>query len=385
MKIFHLSDLHLGKRVYEFSMLEDQEYILKVILGYADVEKPDAALISGDVFDRLVAPTEALRVFDDFLDGLRRHGVEVFIISGNHDSADRLAFGSRLMDASGVHFSRVFDGHLEPYTLGDTYGLVQFYLLPFLKPAQVKACFPEAAITTWTDALATVIDSLKIDSTQRNVLLAHQFVTGALTCESEELNVGGADNVDAAVFDPFDYVALGHLHGPQHVIRDTLRYCGTPLKYSFSEVKHAKSLTVVELGAKELGARGEVLVRTLPLHPRRDLVELEGAYLDITERSYYEERKLDRDAYYHITLTDEEDQLYAMGRLRSIYPQLMRLDYNNRRTQAQDTVSGAVDVEHLSPLELFEQLYETQNGQPLSEAQREYTQQLIEEVWGEQR
>jgi exonuclease SbcD len=376
MKLFHLSDLHLGKRVFEFSMLEDQEHILRVILAHADDEKPDAVLIAGDVFDRLVAPTEALRVFDDFLDGLRRRGVEVFIISGNHDSADRLAFGSRLMDASGVHFSRVFDGHIECHTLDDAHGVVRFYLLPFLKPAQVKAWFPEAVIESWTDALSTVINTLRVDPAQRNVLLAHQFVTGAATCESEELSIGGADNVDAGVFDPFDYVALGHLHGPQHVIRDTLRYCGSPLKYSFSEVTHTKSLTVVELGVK-----GETLVRTLPLLAKRDLVELEGAYLDLTDRSFYE--ALDLDAYYHITLTDEDDQPYAMGRLRAIYPRLMRLDYNNLRTQAQDSASGVTEVERLTPLELFEQLYEVQNGQPLSTVQREYTQQLIEQVWEE--
>ena len=374
MKLLHLSDLHLGKSVHEFSMLEDQEYILKVILHMADEEKPRAVLISGDVFDRTVAPTEALRLFDDFLDGLARRGIEVFIISGNHDSADRLAFGSRLMDRSGVHISRVYDGTIQPFALSDEFGEVNIFLLPFLKPVQVKRFFPDTELTTWTDAVKTVIEHINADENQRNVLLAHQFVTGASTCDSEEVSVGGADNVDGSVYALFDYVALGHLHGTQHIGRETLRYCGTPLKYSFSEAKQQKSVTVVELREK-----GAVIIRALPLVPKRDMREIKGKYLEVTARDFYQ--NLNTDDYYRITLTDEEDQPDAIGKLRVIYPNLMRLDYDNKRTLTQSAVSGVADASLYTPIELFNMLYEEQNGRPVSEPQRAFLNDLISEVW----
>lgn len=374
MKLLHLSDLHLGKSVHEFSMLEDQEYILKVILNIIDDESPQAVLISGDVFDRTVAPTEALRLFDDFLDGFARRSIEVFIISGNHDSADRLAFGSRLIDKSGVHISRVYDGQITPYVLSDEFGELNVFLLPFLKPVQVKRFFPEAEITTWTGAVRTVIDHLTIDDSNRNVLLAHQFVTGATTCESEEINVGGADNVDAEVFSQFDYVALGHLHGAQNIGRQTLRYCGTPLKYSFSEVSHKKTVTVVEFAEK-----GVIAVREIPLIPKRDMQEIRGKYLEITSRDFYQ--NLNTDDYYHITLTDEDDQPGAIGKLRVIYPNLMRLGYDNMRTRSESSVTGIADASQYTPIQLFDMLYEEQNGQTLSDTQRVFLDDLIEQVW----
>jgi len=374
VKLLHLSDLHLGKSVHEFSMLEDQEYILKVILNIIDDESPQAVLISGDVFDRTVAPTEALRLFDDFLDGFARRSIEVFIISGNHDSADRLAFGSRLIDKSGVHISRVYDGQITPYVLSDEFGELNVFLLPFLKPVQVKRFFPEAEITTWTGAVRTVIDHLTIDDSNRNVLLAHQFVTGATTCESEEINVGGADNVDAEVFSQFDYVALGHLHGAQNIGRQTLRYCGTPLKYSFSEVSHKKTVTVVEFAEK-----GVIAVREIPLIPKRDMQEIRGKYLEITSRDFYQ--NLNTDDYYHITLTDEDDQPGAIGKLRVIYPNLMRLGYDNMRTRSESSVTGIADASQYTPIQLFDMLYEEQNGQTLSDTQRVFLDDLIEQVW----
>lgn len=374
MKFFHLSDLHLGKSVHEFSMLEDQEYILKVILSIADKEKPYAVLISGDVFDRTVAPTEALRLFDDFLDGLVRRNIDVFIISGNHDSADRLAFGSRLMERSGVHISPIYNGTINPLILSDEFGEINVFLLPFLKPVQVKRFFPEHKITSWTDSIRTVIEYMDIDISKRNILLAHQFVTGAATCESEEVNVGGADNVDAEVFTPFDYVALGHLHGAQHIGRATLRYCGTPLKYSFSEVKHKKSVTVVELKDK-----GNISICEIPLIPKRDMHEIRGKYLEVTSRDFYQD--LNTDDYYRITLTDENDQPDAIGKLRVIYPNLMHLDYDNTRTRTGSSVTGISDASQYTPIQLFDMLYEEQNGQSISERQRSFLNELIEQVW----
>jgi exonuclease SbcD len=356
-------------------MLEDQAYILKVILGVADDEKPRAALIAGDVFDRSVAPAEALRLFDDFLDGLVRREIEVFIISGNHDSADRLAFGSRLMERSGVHISRVYDGRIAPYALSDGFGELDVYLLPFLKPAPVKRFFPEAEITTWTEALETVIKNMKVNESRRNVLLAHQFVTGAISCESEEINVGGAENVDAEIFSSFDYVALGHLHGAQNVGRKTLRYCGSPLKYSFSEAKHEKTVTVVEFAGKR-----DVAVREIPLIPKRDMREIRGKYLEVSSRDFY--RGLNLDDYYRVTLTDEDDMPDAIRKLRVIYPNLMRLDYDNLRTRTESSALEEVaDASRYTPIQLFDMLYEDQNGRPLQGARREFLTDLIGQVW----
>lgn len=374
MKFMHLSDLHLGKSVHEFSMLEDQEYILKVILDIAAGEKPQAVLICGDVFDRTVPATEALRLFDDFLDGLVRQKIQVLIISGNHDSTDRLSFGARLMNRSGVHICPVYDGRIKRVEFSDEYGKGAFYLLPFLKPVQVRRIFPDAEILTWSHALSTVFENTDIDQSIRNVLLCHQFVTGGATCESEELSVGGADNVDYEVFNPFDYVALGHLHGAQHIGRDTLRYCGTPLKYSFSEVKHKKSVTMVELKEK-----GDILIDEIPLAPKRDMLEIRGKYLEVTARDFYKD--LNRDNYYRITLTDEEDQPDAIRKLRFIYPNLMRLDYDNKRTRSESLVTGTSDASRHTPLELFNMLYEEQNGQGISDLQKDFLKELIEKVW----
>ncbi len=374
MKFLHLSDLHLGKTVHEFSMLEDQEYILKVILGIAEEENPQAVLIAGDVFDRTVAPAEALRLFDDFLEVLVQRSIEVFIISGNHDSADRLAFGSRLMEKSGVHISRVYNGQITPYVLTDEFGEMNVYMLPFLKPVQVRKFFPEAEIITWTDAVRTIIEQMNVEGSKRNVLLAHQFVTGAATCESEEINIGGADNVDAEVFFAFDYVALGHLHGAQSIGRQTIRYCGTPLKYSFSEASHKKSVTMIELAEK-----GIISIREIPLIPKRDMLEIRGKYLEITARTFYQ--NLNTEDYYKITLTDEDDQPDAIGKLRVIYPNLMRLDYDNMRTRTESSFEEIADSNQYTPIQLFNMLYEEQNGQPLSHSQRVFLDNLIEQVW----
>lgn len=376
MKLIHLSDLHLGKRVNEFSMLEDQQYILTEILQIIDREKPDGVMIAGDVYDKSVPSAEAVALLDDFLVRLAKRDLQVFLISGNHDSPERMAFGGRLMAQSGVHLAPVYDGKVSPITLTDEYGPVNLYLLPFLKPAHVRRCFPEREILTYTDALAAAIEAMGVDPAQRNVLVTHQFVTGAARCDSEEISVGGTENVDVSVFGPFDYVALGHIHGPQQVGREAVRYCGTPLKYSFSEAKHQKSVTVVELGEK-----GAVSVRTVPLTPMRDLAELRGTYEELTFRGFYDGTSYPRD-YVHITLTDEEDIPDAVSKLRIIYPNLMKLDYDNKRTRAGIILEGAEDQQR-SPLELLEEFYEKQNGQPMGEEQRAFAKSLMERIWEE--
>lgn len=377
MKFIHLSDLHLGKRVNECSMLEDQRYILGEILRIVDREAPDAVLIAGDVYDKSVPSAEAVALLDDFLVRLAGRDLQVLLISGNHDSPERLAFGGRLMAERGVHIAPVYDGRVAPVTLTDEYGPVRVYLLPFVKPSHVRRCFPDREVDTYTDALAAAIGAMGVDPALRNVLVTHQFVTGAARCDSEEVSVGGTDNVDVSVFAPFDYVALGHLHGPQTVGRETVRYCGTPLKYSFSEAGQHKSATVVELGEK-----GTTAVRTVPLVPLRDLVELRGTYEEVTFRGFYEGTGWQRD-YVHITLTDEEDVPNAVGKLRVIYPNLMKLDYDNRRTRAGISLEGAEEVARRSPLELLEEFYKKQNGQPMGEAQRAFARGWMERIWEE--
>ena len=373
MKLIHLSDLHIGKRVNEVSMIEDQAYILTQILRIIDEERPDAVLIAGDVYDKSVPSAEAVTLFDEFLCRLAQRRMSTLIISGNHDSAERLAFGNRLFESSGIHISPVYSGETQPVTLSDEHGEVKFWLLPFVKPVHVKRYFPDDGIESYTDAIRVAIAHMGVDAASRNVLLTHQFVTGAATCESEEISVGGSDNVDASVFADFDYVALGHIHGPQNIGSSRIRYCGTPLKYSFSEAGHYKSVTVVELGAK-----GDLTLRTVPLTPRRDLRELRGTFAALTDKAYYAAQTT--GDYLHITLTDEEDVPEAMGRLRVIYPNLMKLTYDNTRTRTNQIVGSAEDVKRKSPLELFEELYETQNNQPMSAEQRAFALELIESV-----
>lgn len=374
MKFLHLADLHLGKRVNGFSMLEDQAHILRQILAILDDEQPDGVLIAGDVYDKSVPSVEAVGLLDGFLTELRARGVPVLLISGNHDSPERLAFGGRVMDSCGIHISPVYDGALAPVTLHDAFGPVHVWLLPFVKPAHVRRWFPDADIESYTDAVAEAVAHMDIDTAARNVLVTHQFVTGGARSGSEELSVGGTDNVGSGVFAPFDYVALGHLHGAQHIGRETIRYAGSPLKYSFSEARQHKSVTVVTLGEK-----GDVQVRTAALTPLRELREIRGSYDELTARSFYEHTTY-RSDYLHLILTDEQDVFDAMSRLRTIYPYLMTLDYDNARTRAAGGMSVPAETERRTPLELFEALYQRQNHRPMSEVQRAYIAQLMEQI-----
>ena len=374
MKFLHLADLHLGKRVNGFSMLEDQAHILRQILAILDNEQPDGVLIAGDVYDKSVPSVEAVELLDGFLTELRARGVPVLLISGNHASPERLAFGGRVMDSCGIHISPVYGGALAPVTLQDEFGPVHVWLLPFVKPTHVRRWFPDADIESYTDAVAEAVAHMDIDTAARNVLVTHQFVTGGTRSGSEELSVGGTDNVDSGVFAPFDYVALGHLHGAQHIGRETIRYAGSPLKYSFSEARQHKSVTVVTLGEK-----GDVQVRTAALTPLRELREIRGSYDELTARSFYEHTTY-RSDYLHLILTDEQDVFDAMSRLRTIYPYLMTLDYDNARTRAAGGMSVPAETERRTPLELFEALYTRQNHRPMSEVQRAYIAQLMEQI-----
>lgn len=374
MKFMHLSDLHLGKRVNEFSMFEDQDYILKKILAIIQEEKPDGVLIAGDVYDKSIPSVEAVGLLDDFLKKLAKAHIQTFIISGNHDSPVRLAFAAELIEPSGIHISPAYDGKVRPISMQDDYGTVNIYMLPFVKPAHVRNFFPEENTESYTEAIRTAISHMEIHEEERNLLITHQFVTGAQRSESEEISVGGTDNVDASVFQAFDYVALGHIHGPQQIGRESIRYCGTPLKYSFSEAGHHKSVTVLELREK-----GNLNIRTIDLLPLHDMRELKGTYEELTNRKNYEGTAV--DDYLHITLTDEEDILDAIGKLRVIYPNLMKLDYDNQRTRENTVITTADDIEQKTPLELVQDFYEQQNNQAMDKEQTAFVSGLIEEIW----
>lgn len=378
MRFLHLSDLHLGKRVNEFSMLEDQAYILKEILNIIDEQKVEAVLIAGDVYDKVIPSAEAVRLLDDFLTRLAARELPVFLISGNHDSAERVAFGSRLMSSRQIYLSPVFESDVEPITVSDRYGEINIYMLPFVKPSLVKRVYPEEEIITYQDAVNAAVQHMQIDTDKRNILLAHQFVTGAARCDSEEMSVGGLDDVDAAIFDGFDYVALGHLHGPQKIGKETVRYSGTPLKYSFSEANHKKAAVIVDMEEK-----GTVNIQQIPLVPKHDMREIRGTYMEVTALDFYKDMKT--DDYLHITLTDEEDVPDAIGKLRTIYPNIMKLSYDNLRTRAAVTVRGTAEVEEKSPMELLKEFYELQNNQPMTDEQEEIARGMMEEIWEDER
>ncbi|MBQ1285988.1 MAG: exonuclease SbcCD subunit D [Lachnospiraceae bacterium] len=375
MKLIHLSDLHLGKRVNEFSMLEDQKDILNKIIAVIEEEQPDAVLIAGDVYDKSVPSAEAVELFDEFLVKLANAKTQVFIISGNHDSAERLAFANRLIDASGIHLAPVYRGEVTPFSFKDEYGTVDLYMLPFVKPANVRRFFPEEEIRSYEDALKAAICAMQVNEKNRSILITHQFVTDALVSDSEDLSVGGTDQVSAEVFEAFDYVALGHLHRPQNV-KENIRYCGTPLKYSFSEVNDVKSVTIAELKEK-----GSLSVWEIPLAPLHEMKEIKGNYADLTFKGYYDAHPELKDSYLHITLTDEEDVPDAAAKLRVIYSLLMKLDYDNTRTRNQQRVTALSEVEKKTPMELFDAFFEMQNGQTMSAEQKQYVETLIEKIW----
>lgn len=379
MKLLHISDLHIGKRVNAFSMIEDQKYILRQILAIADSQQADGVMIAGDIYDKPVPSAEAVQLFDWFLTELADRGKQVYAVSGNHDSAERIAFGAQLMSGRGVYVSPVYQGETAMLTVHDAYGELCIYLLPFIKPAVVRHALEDAPgmegkalPESYQDAVALAVERMEVDCSRRNILIAHQFVTGAGRCDSEDVSVGGVDNVDADLFDAFDYVALGHIHSPQHMKRETVRYCGTPLKYSFSEAEQEKSVTVVELGGK-----GRIEITAVPLVPLHDLRRIRGTYLEVTARDFY--RDMDTEDYVQITLTDEEDIPDGMEKLRIIYPNLMRLEYDNSRTRQNRLIERTEEIEQKSELELFAEFYELQNNQPMSDEQAAFVARMIEE------
>lgn len=377
MRLLHCSDLHLGKRVHECSMTEEQRHILKQIASIAVAQQVDGIIIAGDLYDKLVPSIEAVGLLDEFLTSLWEQHLPVYLISGNHDSPERLSFGTQLLEQNDVYLAGIFTGKAQHLSLQDAYGALELYLLPFIKPAVVRSFYPEESIETYEDAVRVVLSHSDIDPQKRNMLVAHQFVTNngrePERSDSETLSVGALDQVDVSLFDGFDYVALGHIHGPQKIGRETVRYCGSPLKYSFSEWRHKKSVTIVELKEK-----GIVLLEQVPLVPIHDLREIRGTLSSLLQPEVVAQG--DPQDYLRVILTDEIPPYDPLGQLRQVYPNLLRLDFERNEAAAMESITAAQDVEEKTIMELFSDFYEMANDRSMNEAERA----VMEQIWKEQ-
>lgn len=377
MRLLHCSDLHLGKRVHECSMTEEQRHILKQIASIAVAQQVDGIIIAGDLYDKLVPSIEAVGLLDEFLTSLWEQHLPVYLISGNHDSPERLSFGTQLLEQNDVYLAGVFTGKAQHLSLQDAYGALELYLLPFIKPAVVRSFYPEESIETYEDAVRVVLSHSDIDPQKRNVLVAHQFVTNngrePERSDSETLSVGALDQVDVSLFDGFDYVALGHIHGPQKIGRETVRYCGSPLKYSFSEWRHKKSVTIVELKEK-----GIVLLEQVPLVPIHNLREIRGTLSSLLKPEVVAQG--DPQDYLRVILTDEIPPYDPLGQIRQVYPNLLRLDFERNEAAAMESITAAQDVEEKTIMELFSDFYEMANDRSMNEAERA----VMEQIWKEQ-
>ena len=375
MKILHISDLHLGKKVNGADMLEDQRYILAKIIGIAESEKVSAVIIAGDVYDKHNPTPGAVKLLDEFLTSFSGKGIEVFLISGNHDEAERLSFGSRLMEQSGVHIYSRFDGKIRKYTAQDEYGSLKIHLLPYVYPEMVKMFMPDKKINSYESAVYEILSQTQINENERNILVTHQFITSGgkepQQSDSEtRLCVGGTFNIDASLFDAFDYVALGHIHSSQKIGRDTVRYCGTPLKYSASEMKQVKSVTIVDIRGK-----GEVVTDTIPLSPMRDMRELRGTLAQLTAPG----TEVTED-FIHIVLTDEDEQYNAADKLAVYYPNYMTIRVENSKTSAASLAQDISEtIARKTPEELFEEFYLIQNGVEITDEKRKIMNDIFNE------
>ena len=370
MKFFHISDLHLGKRVYEFSMLEEQKELLRTILQKIEEEKPDALLITGDVYDKPVPPVEAVRLLDDFLTELSARDLHTYLIAGNHDSAQRLEFGKDIFGKNNIHIAGNISAKMEHFTVKDAFGPVDIWLLPFFKPAHVNGVLVDQTFSSYGEAAKALLDCAEIDFSKRNIVLAHQFVTWKGTAErsdSENMSLGGVDEIDASLFFPFDYAALGHLHSPQPMGKDTVRYAGSPMPYSFSEIRQKKGITVVELKEK-----GDVTFDFIPLETKRKFREIKGPLQELLKAAKAEGGSED---YIRCILTDQAALLDPIGQLRSVYPNLMTLEFAQKETAYEQEI--IVDTEDMKPDELFSLFFEKQNDKKINEAQ----QKLLQKIW----
>ena len=376
MKLAHISDLHLGKTLYNYSLIEDQEYILEQIVGILVEKKVEVLMIAGDVFDKNVAPEAGLKVFRKFLNRLVESKIKVLIISGNHDSAERLTFGGEFMTEKGIFFSKVYDGKIEPVSFEDEYGPVNFYLLPFIKPQIVNHYIEGNEIDTYEEAVQFAVKNMNINTSERNVILAHQNILSAKRCESEENIIGGLDAVSDAVFKDFDYTALGHIHSQQKIGKNNVFFCGTPLKYSVSEFDQEKKMPIISLAEK-----GKVDIEMISLIPKRDLRKITGTLDEILTSAKNDPNN--HEDFIDITLTNEDEVMDAMASLRTVYPNVLKLSYDNKASRAAENVEKFSGVNEKKPLEIFEAFYQSRRGTEMNDEQKNYIQALIEKIWEE--
>ncbi len=379
MKFLHISDLHLGKQLAEYSLLEDQRYILRQILDIVADRQPDAVVVAGDLYDKPVPPAEAVTVLDWFITSLTEMGVALLMISGNHDSPERLDFGSGLFEEKGVYLVGQFNGAPKKVTLGKPDDQADFYLLPFIRPGNVRPFYPDEEIKSYDDAMRCVMKNLTLSKEIPSVLVAHQFVTaGGVSperSESEVISLGGTDNVDVSNFISFQYVALGHIHRPQRLTRDSVRYAGSPLKYSFSEAEYDKSVVMVTLNGME-----EPSIELIPLVPMRDLRRIRGPLDKLLSDEVA--AASNREDYLHVTLTDTEPVADPLYRLRQVYPNIMRLSFSSSLEEEEVEIAACEEVEHRTPPQLFAEFYNQMQGEPLSEEDGKLVLRLMEKVWG---
>ena len=374
MRFLHLADLHIGKVLHKHSLLPDQEFILRQILSIADEQQPDAVLIAGDVYQRNTPSPEAMTLFSRFLTALAERRLPCYLISGNHDSAERVAYLAGLAELGGIHIAGAEPATIYDYPMQDSFGELTVHLLPYCTPALVRQKYPELSeqIRSYEDALRVVLEHHPVSPEGRHVLVCHQFLTGAVTCESEELAIGGLDNISASLFDAYDYVALGHLHGPQQVSRESVRYAGSPLKYSFSELHQHKSVTIAELREK-----GEVQITAIPLCPMHGMQELTGTLADLLQHDKAGD-------YVHVLLTDEEPPADAARQLRTVFPNLLQLTVQNSKIRTDRSVDAGSAPDRADFLTLFSEFYAFQNaGAVPNERQRQIVSELLEQIDGE--
>ena len=377
MKLMHLSDLHLGKLVLEQSMIDDQKYILNQIIEIVKKDRVDIVLIAGDVYDKSIPTIEAVNLFSNFLTKLYKLKVLVFVISGNHDSKDRLSFGNELFVDNGIYIEGIFNGNLRCETINDKYGKLNIYMLPFIKPVEIKRFYPDEIIDTYEDAIKCILKHSSINKSERNIIMVHQFVTSlgedVIRSDSESISLGGIDNIDVTLFKDFDYVAMGHIHGPQKVGRETARYSGSPLKYSFSEVNQKKSVCIIEFNSKE-----DINISKIPLIPIRDMRVIKGPFDKLISKEIVNlENKND---YLDVVLTDDDYIINAIGKLRKFYPNILKLEYENKISSNEVLDNIDIDKSNMSPIDLFSEFYKMQNGIELPAKKKKIIEEVIKEV-----
>ena len=379
MKFFHISDLHIGKKLREMDISKDQEHIIQQIIKKADEYSPDAILIAGDIYDRSVPPASALNLFNDFITELESRDIKVFVISGNHDSPDRLQFGKSILKKNDVYIAGTFDGKLQKVELTDEYGDINIYMLPFIKPSTVSMFYKDEVIDSYDKAFRLVVEEAQVNQEERNVLISHQFVTYGSkepeTSESESIRIGGLDNIDVSAYEPFDYVALGHIHRPQKVGRETVRYCGTPLKYSFSEISSEKSITMVEMKEKK-----DISISKIPLTPLKDMRVIEDTLENLLHKPEY--TKYSKD-YVSAIVIDEEELFDPIGQLRAVYDYLLLLEIKNTKSQyINEDIEYSADIKEKDPFELFKNFYYIQNNKEINKTQEKILLEVFAELGG---